>query len=98
MFQAAHTKLGLKGDVALARTQWLEVQANKWKPIWLWPSMALFVVLAFFALAFRDKPEAGASPSNLNKLTLPAKSPSFRQEVVIERSRTLPTERQKNPL
>jgi hypothetical protein len=55
-FKTAHQKLGLKGDVALNRKQWLAVQANKWNRIWLWPSIYCFVILAVFALAFRDKP------------------------------------------
>jgi hypothetical protein len=60
IFEKAHKTLGLEGEVALNRTQWLEVQSNKWKPIWLYPSIGLFAILAFFALAFRDKPDEEA--------------------------------------
>jgi len=56
-FQKAHQALDLSGDVALDRTQWLAVQTNKWQPIWLWPSLCVFVILVFFAVAFRDKRE-----------------------------------------
>jgi len=55
-FKTAHQKLGLTGGVALERKQWLAVQANKWGNIWLWPSIYCFVILAIFALAFRDEP------------------------------------------
>jgi len=56
-FQDAAEKLGLEGEVALDRKQWLEVQSNKWGPIWMWPSIICFAVLAFFAVAFREKKE-----------------------------------------
>ncbi len=57
VFKSAHEKLELEGDVALNRKQWLAVQSNKWDRIWLWPSIGCFVVLIFFALAFRDEPK-----------------------------------------
>ena len=56
-FKDVHEKLGLEGDIALDRDQWLKVQANKWAPIWLWPSALCFVVLVFFAIGFRDQPQ-----------------------------------------
>ncbi len=56
-FKTIHEKLGLEGDVALDRSQWLEAQSCKWKNVWLGPSIALFVILLVFAFAFRDKPE-----------------------------------------
>ena len=43
--------------MALNRKQWLAVQSYKWDRIWLWPSIGCFVVLIFFALAFRDEPK-----------------------------------------
>jgi nucleoside transporter len=58
-FRTAHEKLGLEGDVALNRKQWLAAQANKWNRIWLWPSIFCFVILAIFAIGFRDKPDDG---------------------------------------
>ncbi len=56
-FNNVHKQLGLEGEVALERAYWLEVQSLKWKHIWLWPSIGLWVVLIFFALAFYDKPD-----------------------------------------
>jgi len=55
-FRKVQEELGLKEDEALDRDQWLTAKANDWKPIWAWPSVCLFVILGFFALAFRDKP------------------------------------------
>ena len=60
--ETAHKTLALEGDVALNRTQWLEVQSNKWKPIWFYPSIGLFAIVALFALAFRDKPDEQETP------------------------------------
>jgi len=56
-FQNAHKRLDLKGEVELARQQWLQVQANKWGPIWFWPAAYAFAILLFFLVAFRDKPQ-----------------------------------------
>ena len=55
-FREVHEKLGLEGDVTLDREQWLAVQANKWGPIWLYPAVFCFVILAVFVVGFRDKP------------------------------------------
>jgi nucleoside transporter len=43
-------------EISLDRKQWLKAQSCNWTPIWLWPSVAAFLILAVFALAFRDKP------------------------------------------
>ena len=57
-FKKIHQKLNLDEKVALDRKEhWLPAQTNKWKPIWMWPSIAVFVVCAFFFLAFHDKEE-----------------------------------------
>jgi len=56
-FKTAAEKLGLEGEVTLDREQWLEVQSNKWGPIWMWPSIICFAVLVLFAVAFREKKE-----------------------------------------
>ncbi|HYW81168.1 MAG TPA: MFS transporter, partial [Thermoguttaceae bacterium] len=42
--------------VSLTRADWLKVQSNDWGPIWLYPSIFLFVVLGIFLLGFRDDP------------------------------------------
>ena len=55
-FTEIHEKLDLGGEVALERTQWLKAQANDWAAIWMWPSIICFVVLAIFAIGFRDEP------------------------------------------
>lgn len=55
-FQEAQEALGLTADAVLDRDQWLAVQSNNWWHIWIWPSLCCFVLLAIFALAFRDKP------------------------------------------
>ncbi len=80
-FRTAHEKLGLEGDVALDRKQWLAVQANKWNRIWLWPSIFCFVILAIFAIAFQDKPdedettdEAQESPADEEPVSEPPSS------------------------
>jgi len=44
-----------EGPVSLSRKDWLRAQSCDWGPIWLWPSGALFVVLVFFAIGFREK-------------------------------------------
>ena len=49
--------------ISLDRQQWLKAQSCNWAPIWLWPSVAAFVILAFFALAFRDKPREEEGPA-----------------------------------
>ena len=41
------------GEVSLDRTQWLQAQSCDWRPIWLYPSIAAFVILAIFAVGFR---------------------------------------------
>ncbi|MEE8450428.1 MAG: MFS transporter [Thermoguttaceae bacterium] len=48
--------------VSLTQDQWLKAQSCDWGPIWLYPSIFLFVILGLFAVAFRDKPtkEEGA--------------------------------------
>lgn len=56
-FKEIHQKLGLEGEVALDRGQWLKAHADDWAFIWLWPSILCFAVLAYFAVAFRDKPQ-----------------------------------------
>jgi hypothetical protein len=43
-------------EIALTRAQWLDAQSKRWKPIWLWPSGVLAVLLGVFAVAFHDKP------------------------------------------
>lgn len=43
--------------ISLNRQHWLKAQSCDWTPIWLWPSGAAFIILAVFALAFRDKPQ-----------------------------------------
>jgi hypothetical protein len=57
---------GLKKDgaanedaISLTRNDWLLAQACNWTPIWLWPSIAIFVVLVFFAFASREGPDDG---------------------------------------
>jgi nucleoside transporter len=47
-------------DFNLTRQQWLDAQSAQWKPIWLWPSGILAVLLVLFALAFHDKPPEDA--------------------------------------
>ncbi len=56
-------------DIRLTRKDWLAVQSCDWWPIWLWPSIAVFILLAIFVVAFRDRPaedatgqESGAGP------------------------------------
>ena len=55
--------------ISLNRDQWLAAQSCNWVPIWLWPSAAAFIILAVFALAFRDdsrqeegRPEGSEDP------------------------------------
>ncbi|MBC8876102.1 MAG: MFS transporter [Planctomycetes bacterium] len=67
-FRMAHEKLGLEGNVALDRKQWLAVQANKWNRIWFWPSIFCFVILAIFAVAFRDEPAKGETTEEAREL------------------------------
>jgi len=47
-------------DVGLTRTQWLEAQSAKWRPIWLYPALGVLVVFALFIIGFRDKPPEDA--------------------------------------
>ncbi len=49
--------------ISLDRQQWLKAQSCNWTPIWLWPSGAAFIILAFFALVFRDKPPEEEGPA-----------------------------------
>jgi len=58
LFTTAHEKLDLDGDVALTRQQWLDVQANRWQPIWLVPAACCALILVLFALGFREKEAA----------------------------------------
>jgi hypothetical protein len=44
-------------QIKLDRQDWLRAQSCDWGPIWLWPSIGVFVMLVVFALAFRDKPK-----------------------------------------
>ena len=44
-----------EGQVGLTRDQWLEAQSAKWGPIWLYPSVAAFVILAVFFVGFREE-------------------------------------------
>jgi hypothetical protein len=55
-FRKIHEVLDLEGDVVLTREDWLRAKANDWQPIWLYPSIALFVILGLFAVVFKDKP------------------------------------------
>jgi hypothetical protein len=43
-------------DIALTRKDWLAAQSCNWWPIWIWPSIGVFVVLVLFYVGFRDKP------------------------------------------
>ena len=61
VFKDIHKELEVKEETGLSRDQWLAVQVNKWKPVWLWPSLCVFVFVVVFALAFRDKPEEDTS-------------------------------------
>lgn len=54
--RVAKAQGGEEDQISLDRKQWLRAQSCNWAPIWLWPSAAAFVILAIFALAFRDKP------------------------------------------
>jgi hypothetical protein len=45
-----------EGEISLTRKQWLAAQSSDWRPIWLWPALAVFIVLALFMIAFRDTP------------------------------------------
>ena len=52
-----------KGKVSLTRDDWLAASRHDWASYWLWPSIAAFVVCAFFMLAFHDKrPEDEEAP------------------------------------
>ena len=53
-FQAAQKVLGVKSEDPLKRQDWLTVQSNRWELVWIWPSIFMFVLLVFFAVAFRD--------------------------------------------
>jgi len=44
--------------VRLTRKEWLKAQSCDWMPIWIWPSILLFVLLVVFAVGFRDKEES----------------------------------------
>jgi len=48
-------------DIALDRKQWLAAQSCDWSPVWLWPSIGVFVVLGLFLIAFHDKPKDRAA-------------------------------------
>jgi nucleoside transporter len=50
-------KAPAEDDIVLDRKQWLAAQSCQWSPIWLWPSIIIFVVLGVFLVAFRDKPK-----------------------------------------
>jgi nucleoside transporter len=43
-------------DIALTRKDWLAAQSCNWWPIWIWPSIGVFVILVLFYVGFRDKP------------------------------------------
>ena len=45
----------------LTRAQWLDAQANRWRPIWLWPAGIATVLFVCFALAFHDRPDAATA-------------------------------------
>jgi hypothetical protein len=62
VFKTIHDELELTGPVALTREQWLAAQSNDWQPIWFWPAVGCFVILAFFALGFQDK-QIAAEPT-----------------------------------
>jgi len=52
-----------KPDDSLTRDQWLKAQSANWLWIWLYPAIVVLVILAFFAAAFRDKPEDEEEPA-----------------------------------
>ena len=58
---ASQEKTPAEDDIALTRKQWLAAQSCDWAPIWVWPSIAIFILLGIFLVAFRDKPKAVAS-------------------------------------
>jgi hypothetical protein len=45
-------------EKSLTRKEWLQAQSCDWGPIWLWPSIGLFVVLVVFAVGTREKPKS----------------------------------------
>jgi nucleoside transporter len=44
-------------DISLTRKDWLSAQSCDWWPIWIWPSIGVFIVLAIFVFAFRGDPK-----------------------------------------
>ena len=56
-------KAPAEDDIVLDRKQWLAAQSCQWSPIWLWPSIVIFVVLGVFLLAFRDQPVKEKTPA-----------------------------------
>ncbi|OHB80809.1 MAG: hypothetical protein A2W31_00225 [Planctomycetes bacterium RBG_16_64_10] len=55
---------GPEDEIQLTRAQWLDTQANRWRPIWLWPAGIAAVLFVLFALAFHDHPaDATTRPS-----------------------------------
>ncbi len=54
-FEDIHKKLDVDEAKGINRDQWMAVQVDKWQPIWLYPSIVAFAVLAFFFVGFREK-------------------------------------------
>jgi len=50
-------------DSSLTRDEYLTAQSCNWWPIWMYPSIALFVLIAVFAVAFRETPSEEQAPA-----------------------------------
>ncbi|NQT39501.1 MAG: MFS transporter [Planctomycetes bacterium] len=54
----------VKEEKELARDQWMAAQVNQWKPIWFYPSIAVFAILAFFFIGFREEKDEEEVPAD----------------------------------